>query len=342
MPDAPIFILGTERSGSNLLRLLLDAHPRIAVPHPPHIVRYFEPLEPLYGDLGADGPFRAMVSDVLRLVHTHIYAWDVPLDAERIVREASPRNAFGVYVASYEQYREHAGKARWACKSTFMVHHVEAIRARFPDARLVLLVRDPRDVAASSKQSVFSTFHPLHTAELWRADQAEGLRWLDALPSTTIHLLHYERLVGDPDGEVRRLCAFLGEPFEPAMLRFFERDEARKSAGLAESWANTGRPVSTASRERWRRELTVRQRLLVEWTAHREMLRLGYTPVATESELAAVRISPAERARIAAEDRLLEAHVELRSLRKDANVWRRWRRAWTLATIRARRRLHAP
>ena len=51
MPDDPLFIIGTERSGSNLLRVILDAHSRISVPHPPHIMRYFSPLVARYGDL---------------------------------------------------------------------------------------------------------------------------------------------------------------------------------------------------------------------------------------------------------------------------------------------------
>jgi hypothetical protein len=44
--SAPFFIVGTERSGSNLLRVILDTHPALSVPHPPHILRYFAPLEP--------------------------------------------------------------------------------------------------------------------------------------------------------------------------------------------------------------------------------------------------------------------------------------------------------
>lgn len=339
MANDPLFILGTERSGSNLLRLILNSHSRIAVPHPPHIVRYFAPLEPLYGDLTNEAAFRRLVSDILRLLDTHIYQWDIPIDIEAIVREATPRSAFGVYVALYEQYRAHGNKARWGCKSTFMVDHVPEILARFPDARLIFLVRDPRDVAVSSKKSVFSHFHPYYTAQLWRDQQAAGLHWLDTLPKEQLHLVHYEQLVADPEGAVRALCAFLDEPFEPGMLRFFETDEARKSASLSESWQNTGRPVSRASVEQWRTGLKDRERLLVELVARREMARLGYTPVATVRELDAARVGPGERAGYWVIERLHALRTELRSLRKDKNVWRRWARAWTLGALRARLRV---
>lgn len=338
MATDPIFILGTERSGSNLLRLILNSHSRVAVPHPPHVVRYFAPLEPLYGDLSDDRAFRRLVDDILRLLDTHIYQWDIPVDAAAVARTATPRSAFGVYVALQDQYRAHTGKARWGCKSTFMVDHIPEIRARFPGARLLFLVRDPRDVAVSSRKSVFSTFHPYYTARLWRDQQAVGLRWLDTLPPEVIRLVRYEQLVAEPEASVRAICDFVGEAFEPDMLRFFETDEARKSASLSESWGNTGRPVSQASVEQWRTGLTPRERLIIEHVARAEMARLGYTPVATAAELDAVRIGLSERAGYGLAEGLQSLRIELRSLRKDKNVWRRWTRAVTLAGLRARLR----
>jgi hypothetical protein len=338
MPSAPLFILGTERSGSNLLRLILNSHSHIAVPHPPHVVRYFTPLEPLYGDLADDARFGHLVSDILRLLDVHIYQWDVPLDAGAVARAAPSRDVFGVYCALQDAYRAHAGKARWGCKSTFMIDHVGRILQQFPDARLVFLVRDPRDVAVSSRKSVFSTFHPWYTAQLWRDQQNVGIRWLDQLPPASIHLLRYERLVGDPEGAVREVCAFLDEPFEPGMLRFFETGEARKSASLSESWGNTDRPVSKSSVEQFRAGLTPRERLLVEYVARVPMERLGYRPLATPADLDAVHVSRAEHARYWGEERLQSARIELRSLQKDKNVWQRWTRACTLAALRTRLR----
>ncbi len=340
MPDAPIFLLGTERSGSNLLRLLLDAHPRIAVPHPPHVVRYFTPLEAGYGDLGDDRNLRALVDDILRLVRVHINPWNLPLDAERLVREAQPRSVFGVYCALQDQYLASTEKARWGCKSTFMIDHVADILARYPDARLILLVRDPRDVAASSRQSVFSTFHPRKTAHLWRGHQETGLAWADRLGGTgreNLRILRYEDLVAAPDAELRALCAWLGEDFAPEMLRFFEGKEARRSAALSESWANTGKPVDAGSVARFRAELSERELQLVEAVARGPMRRLGYTTVFDDTTLDAVAPGRRERAGIDAEEARLRATVELRSLLRDRNVGRRWARGAWLSWLELRR-----
>ncbi len=63
-----IFMIGTQRSGSNLLRLMLNELPRIAAPHPPHILQRMIPLAPNYGDLEIRENFAQLVDDVCRLV----------------------------------------------------------------------------------------------------------------------------------------------------------------------------------------------------------------------------------------------------------------------------------
>jgi hypothetical protein len=334
---APIFIIGTERSGSNLVRLILNSHSGIAVPHPPHIVRYFEPLEAGYGDLLRDVPFAALVDDILRLLDLHIYPWGVRIDRQRVLREARPRNAFGVCVALYEQYREHEKKRRWACKSTFMVDHAPAVLRAFPEAKLLFLVRDPRDVAASSRNSVFSTFHPYYTAKLWAAQQGVGLRLLDTLPKKNIELFKYEDLLADPKPVVERMCAFLEEPFEEGMLRYFETEEAKKSSRLSESWKNTGQPILRDNTKKYLRHLSTDDVRNIEVVAREPMIRLGYELTHEAGDLAHVHFSDAERRRFWLEERRLKLRTELRSLKSDRNVGRRWARATMMAYLGVRR-----
>ncbi len=337
MADDPIFILGTERSGSNLLRLILDNHPRIAVPHPPHIVRFFRPLEASYGDLRQDGPFRNLVRDVLTLVRLHIHPWKRLPDEERVLREARPRDSFGIHAAVYEQYREGEGKARWGCKSTFMIAEVPAILERFPMTKLVWLVRDPRDVAASSRLSVFSTFHPYHTALLWREQQSVGLRWRNSLPRHTLHLLHYEKLVTSPEEELHRLCAFLEEDFDPKMQQHQQSQEARRSASLAESWGKTSEPIGKDRVGSWRGALTHEEAGLVEGVCGDLMETLGYPRETPPSPPP----GPLQRWRFVLEETRLRLLVEARSWRKDRNVTRRWEREAWLASVRMRAKLRS-
>lgn len=327
MIESPIFIVGTERSGSNLLRLILNSHSQIVVPHPPHVVRYFRPLEAHYGDLTSDEVFGTFVDDVLRLLELHIYPWEIEIDRHLLVREAAPRNAFGVTVALYEQYRRAVKKTRWGCKSTFMVEHGEEIVRCFPSAKLILLVRDPRDVAVSSRASVFSTFHPYYSAELWRNQQQRGLELLRALPAKNIHLLRYEDLVRDPSCAVRELCEYLGEGFEKGMLRFFETEEAQKSAKLSESWANTNRPIAANGVGKYSSALSGEEIALIERVAGSLMETFDYRLEHSDAQLAKLEISPLSKTGFWIEEQVLKLRTELRSLLRDKNVGRRWARA---------------
>jgi hypothetical protein len=326
--ETPFFLIGTERSGSNLLRLILTSHSRLAVPHPPHLVRYFRPLEPRYGDLRDDHAFRRLVGDVRALVDTHIYPWDVSLDWERIAHEAAPRDSFGIQFALYAQYAAAKGKVRWGCKSTFHVAEVPALRERLPGARFLWLFRDPRDVAASARKSVFSATHPVSSAELWRDQQAQA--FAAEQTGSDVLRVRYEDLIREPEAEVRRICAFLGEDFEPAMLRYHETDEARRSGELAESWKRTAEPIARDNRGKYRKVLTDEEVRWIEGICAEGMAELAYAP---EHPPVPPRFDDAERARFRRQEKAEELRIELRSLVKDRNVLRRWRRAWLLRRL---------
>jgi hypothetical protein len=337
--DRPIFIVGTERSGSNLLRLILNTHPAIAVPHPPHIVRYLGPTEEQYGDLSKDACFRQLAQDVVRLVRAHINPWEIPIDAERLVAHAPTRTVFGLYVALYEQYREWSGKPRWGCKSTFMIEHTDTVLANFPAARIIHLVRDPRDVAASSLTSVFNPCHPYHTAHVWSAQQRLGSACLAKHPMNT-RCIRYEDLVADPCATIARICEFLEETPDPAMLAFFKTEAAQRGARLCESWRRTAEPIDSASSGRYRSALSPFGIRLVEAITRPQMRQFGYQPDAPESPIADDELCR-PRLRHVLLNAWLRLRIEARSLFRDTNCWRRWRRDVVVLYLNNRLRLTA-
>jgi len=332
----PIFIVGTERSGSNLLRVILDAHPRIDLPHPPHIMKYFGELESSYGDLEERENLRALARDVLRLLKVHIYPWDTPIDLETVLADAAPRDLFGVFVAIYEQHLRASGKSRWGCKSTFMIHCAERVLETFPGARFLWLVRDPRDVAVSSRKSVFSPYHPYLTARLWAEQQRLGLALEAEHPEETLRV-RYEDLLAAPEDELKRVCAFLDESWSPRLLTFFDTPNARKSARLSSDWSNTARPILTGNTRKYRKELDDDEVWMVEAVARAEMEALDYPLEYPEPGA----LSPGLRQQLGIRllDEAWHMKVELRSLREDGNHWRRWARGAALSLLQVRARL---
>lgn len=327
---APFFIIGTERSGSNLLRLILNSHPALLVPHPPHILKYFAPLAASYGDLADPPRLARLVDDVRGLIAAHIHPWEfVPSQAEILAAVREPSLA-GVFFAVYDICCRRAGMRRWGCKSTFVIDHLDAVLAVCPEARFLWLVRDPRDVAVSSRRSLFSPCHPWFTARLWRRQQEAGLCGQSVYAGNFL-LVRYEDLLIEPEVTLRRVCAFLGEAYVPAMLEFHRTAAARQSSALSACWRNTGRPIQPDNRERYRRELSPAELALVEGECGDLLEYFGY-PRADQGTAAA----PGRLWRLCfhLQDGWWRLRVELRALRQDRNYWLHWHRRFFLMRLR--------
>ncbi len=320
------------------MRLILNTHSHIFVPHPPHIVHYFAPLERSYGDLAKDGNMHRLIADVLRLVRIHIYPWDIPLDPEAVLRDALSRSVFGIFAALYDHALAASGKQRWGCKSLYMLHYTQPIFEHFPRAKLIWLFRDPRDVAVSARQSVFNHYHPYRTARRWTQEQQTGLALMAQLSPESFFPVQYEKLIAEPVDTMLQLCHFLDEPFETKMLDFFTTLEAHKSGSLSESWHNTTRPIMTDNAGKYRHQLSAAELRAVETVAGEVMQCLDYA--LEEPSSPTDILSLAQKMSYWCLDHYWLLCAEWRSLQRDRNHWRRWARVVLMTYLRASRRTH--
>jgi hypothetical protein len=331
----PIFIIGTERSGTNLLRLILNSHSDIAIPHPPHIMRNFAKLEPLYGDLNNDIHFKRLISDVVTTVELHPYPWEIKIDRDKVFRQARERNLINIFFSIYDQYLESTRKKRWGCKSTFMIYHVALIRRYYPRAKFLYMVRDGRDVAVSAKKSIFNRYCVYYTARLWKKEQQIGIQWLNRLSDNDIFLVKYEDLLANSKDIVASLCDFLEEPFEGIMLNFFETQEAKKSGSISAAWKNTSKPIIENNVYKFKKELTRKEICLFEAIAGPELDYFSYAlinPACISEKERAVRAG--FKIGYFVEEVFLMLKVQLRHLFTDKNNSLRFRKYWFLKLIR--------
>jgi hypothetical protein len=335
----PIFIIGTERSGTNLFRLILNSHPNIAIPHPPHILKNFFRLEQFYGDLSNDNNFKLLIHDVARTVELHPYPWGIALDKEKIFRQARDRSLISIYFAIYGQYLESSGKKRWGCKSTFMIDHVGLVRKYYPQARFIYMVRDCRDVAVSAKKTIFNRYCVYYTARLWKKEQQTGIYWLNKLSKDEIFLLRYEDLLIEPEGTVRALCDFLNEPYMEGMLGFFRGEEAKKSSGLSAAWENNSKPILTNNFDKFKSGLKGEETALIETIAGEELDYFSYK--LTEP----FYLSESRRARgvkfklsYLIEEMIIMVKVQVAHIFRDKNTGLRLKKFWFLKFIGVMRR----
>jgi hypothetical protein len=274
--DRPIFVVGCPRSGTTLLQVMLFAHPRLAVPPETRFLIRSYMRRHRFGDL-EDPANRAKVA---RFITRREDTWfaDLGLDADAVTDEivAGPPTIGSALGIVLRAYAERFGKQRWGDKRPGYHRQIEVLLRLFPDAQFIHLVRDPRDCVASLKRMTW-----------WHSDSvAAMLAWAQAIDNVArarerwpdvIIEMQYERLVADPEPELRRLCAFLGEEYDPAMTE--PQHAPPDVVPDRKHWhENARRAPTTAPIGRFTETLTPTELALCEAALRQRMKRFGYEP----------------------------------------------------------------
>jgi hypothetical protein len=281
-PPAP-FIVGVARSGTTLLRLMLDAHPDLAIPPETHFIPKVikacdEPGNPH--------------DRVFELLTTHRRWPDYGLDAAELrdrLDRIDPLSAGDALRAFYGLYAEHHGKPRWGDKSPSYVRRMRRVASALPEAHFVHLVRDGRDVALSQVEVDFGPDEVAAVARRW----VEGIAKARRQARRVSYLeLRYEDLVADPEPSLRRVCEFVELPWDAAMLdyhegardrmaevtRDFERGDgaAIPAAVRASRHTRVAEPPQRERAGRWRTDMSAADRETFEAVAGELLADLGY------------------------------------------------------------------
>ena len=257
----PIIVGGCGRSGTTLMRMILDTHPRICCGPESHL---FLPHLPAVAKLaGRFGLREAAVTELLRTCDSQ---------AEFIDR----------FFAAYSDTRR---KPRWAEKTPRNVLHLDYLFAHFPNARFVHMIRDGRDTICSLRthprhkvvdgQLVpLNTWHPIRPCvDRWVTDVTAGLarrgdpRYIE---------IRYEALVAQPRETLTRLFEFLGEDFDERVLDYHrEQGQSRDATHFPQNPEAT-QAMYTKAVARWRRDMSPEDIEVVKREAGPLLTALGY------------------------------------------------------------------
>jgi len=258
---APIVLGGCGRSGTTLLRMMLDSHRRICC-----------------------GPessvFRRRAIDPDALAKKFGLA---PAEVRRVYRAATSRPAFIEGFAGLCMHK--AGKQRWAEKTPRNIGRIGEIFRCFPEARFVHVLRDGRDVACSLRT------HPRHKVvdgglvalDTWKPIAGCARRWVRDIEGSRrwwgdprFQTVRYEDLVLNPRPVLERLMAFVGEDWDEAMLAHAAAESPfRDATRFAQNPEALG-AVNMASLSRWQRDLDMRDRRIFKQIAGPLLVELGY------------------------------------------------------------------
>jgi len=267
-----LFIVGAERSGTTMLRGMVDGHPDVAVVYEPHVVTELDSAAVRHADGSVDvGRFaKAFVE------HRWFRRWG--LSVEQVwdtLSGAAPVYFSDAVRCVYARYATDRGKRLYGDKSPSYVERMVRIGELFPEARFVHLVRDGRDASRSLQQVPFGPDDFATAARQWRAWVEEGLRAGARLGPDRYLELRYEHLVADPVGELTRLCAFVGIDFHPDMMEFHRRADDVLRHERPNYHDRLSEPLRTGIRD-WRTDLSAAELAEFHTIAGDLTERLGY------------------------------------------------------------------
>jgi hypothetical protein len=265
----PVIVLGVGRSGTTLLRVMLDRSSELAIPYE----TFFVPQ--LAHRHGKKPKIDGFLDDLGRL--RTLYDWGItPEDVQPRLRDGMTTSE--AIAAVFETYAERQGKPRWGDKTPLYMQQLPLLERLFPDAIWVHLVRDGRDAALS-----FLELPEGFSGKTWalpRTVQQFAARWrteilaarkLGRHAGSRYLELRYEDLVAEPEQHLRLVCEHASLAWEPAML-----DHTRPSdtAHMPEH-RNLAQPPTPGLRD-WRSQMSRADALAFEEVAGDILQSSGY------------------------------------------------------------------
>jgi hypothetical protein len=284
--DGPVFICGAERSGTSLMYALLASHPQLSMIRRANMWRWFYGK---FGDLGDPENLDAAIDALER------YKRLAPLEAdwERVRREfdEGPPTYGRLFDLPHRHRAERIGRARWGDKSLHSEYFAREIFTEFPDARVIHMVRDPRDRYASIANRYEHSSKGIASATgRWLASVRAGETNMSRYPDR-YSVVRFEDLLEDPLVVTSQTCAFIGEAFDPEMMKMSGAPE--HSHGNSSFGDLAPKTISTAPMGRYRTKLRPADIAFIQLVAGGPMRRHGYA-------IDAVDLRGAERWRFAA------------------------------------------
>lgn len=271
-------IVGSRRSGTTLLRAIFDSHSKVAVANEAHFIvpmarqiRKYEREGRLERSAFMEHLTRDSGWSRLKLGRDSVEA---AIDEETSFVDAV-RRVFLLYAKAQ-------GKSMYGEKTPSYVKHIQLLADLFPEARFLHMVRDGRDVSASTLEAPFGPTTMTEAAWAWREAVVRGRRQGKPLGTSRYHEIRYEELVANPIDVVKRASNFAGIEFEDQMLDYHRRaTELLTFTGRPGSHKRLGEPPSK-NRE-WRTQMKPADLMAFEAIAGRTLEEFGYSRAYPES-----------------------------------------------------------
>lgn len=261
-----LFIVGVGRSGTSLLQSMLNAHPSICFPPEINFIRRFLATSILEETWAKDkASLEQLLSPDELIARLNIGENTIRAILDSLSNDFSARE---LYVRLLDAYAKNTGKenATWiGDKDPRSVEYLPLIHRCFPDARILHIIRDPRDVLASKKKAAWSKNQsPLRHIFANRVQLHMGRTQGPKLFGDHYNEFSYEDLLRDPTNVLSTITSFLNVDFDPAMLEFSKSSKQLVSNDEMDWKKETFEPLNQDNFGKWLDELTPWEAALTE------------------------------------------------------------------------------
>lgn len=291
LADPVLFVGGVARSGTTLLRNMLNAHPLVAVPDESPFIRE------VHKELVRRGAPDDVELAWMLIRHERFFRqWGLDhADVEAALAVWSPNSYSDLIRVLFATYARKEGKPLSADKTPSHAYCFDWFAERFPASRFVHLIRDPREVCMSLSVQPWQPGGIVAAAEKW-VDTVTRANMARELLADRFIEIRYEQLVREPRAVLKTLCAFAGLPFADEMMSYTAAPRLLPDRHHAMSRASPRRGLRP-----WREELERGDVAMIELIAAEMMRQVGYDPsgegIPLRVRLARRRTSAARHAR---------------------------------------------
>ena len=275
--EKPVFIISSERSGSNLLRKrITDSQEVYLGPSPAHFLKHLYYQQPYYGDLTIDQNFKKFIRDALDLCLVHFSPWKIDWTSESVLIAYGERPRGSIYLMHFmmNTYAKEQGFQGYICKDNHLFEWASEIAAEIPGAKFIYLYRDPRDVILSQIKRPSVVNSVVVQSNLWTHEQARAIAISERLRAQNrCFFISYESLISEEGATMGRLLDFLNVERVEGNAYL---DDMRENV---HEWSNLSRETIQENSGKFLKELPMKKIALAESICLLQMSYLGYQRV---------------------------------------------------------------
>lgn len=274
--SAPIFIVGSQRSGTTMLRLMLNAHPNISIPFESgFITRIYKKLEE-FGDLGNPDNIKLLLNEISNNKFVKLGAL---IENEEEILNVNPTNYSELISAIYGAYTYNRGKKRWGDKEPAYVTDIDILAKLFPNLKVIHIVRDGRDVAVSMKKLSWGSKNLPRIARDWAWKVMLANKTGAFLGKSQYLEIRYEDLVIDSEKILQKICSFIDEEYSSKMLSYPVTAKEEMPSDSINFHQNSVMAPDKNKIFQWKKDLPTADQIIFQEEAGEALENFGYKKV---------------------------------------------------------------